>query len=386
MTPGRMTQDVAMDERWERAAAALAAADEVCLACHVRPDGDALGSMLAVGHAVSALGRARVIASFGDQPFAVPDMLRFLPGLDLLSPPDAVPERPRLMVTFDVASVDRLGLLAGRARSAGTLIVLDHHGSNPGFGTVNLIDPSAAATAVLAARLIDLLGVPFTVPIASGLYTGLVTDTGSFRFSTTPQVHRLAARLIEAGVDPDAFARELLDRAPFGFLRVLSAALGRAVLEPGEAGGHGLVWTTVTRQDRAAAGEMPYEVAESVIDVVRRTGEAEVAVVFKEADDGCWHVSVRSKELVDVARACVALGGGGHSRAAGFTTCGTVPDALARLRVLLAAGATDPAAQRPDGHPRPVVAAAHGAPHRGTPDRSSPDRGFPRPGTPDRGR
>jgi phosphoesterase RecJ-like protein len=191
---------------------------------------------------------------------------------------------------------------------------------------------------VLAAELIDLLGVRLTAPIASGLYTGLVTDTGSFRFSTTPQVHRLAARLIETGLDPDVFARELLDRAPFGYLRMLSAALGRAVLEPEQAGGHGLVWTTVTREDRAP-DRLPYEIAESVIDVVRRTEEAEVAVVFKEADDGCWHVSARSKGLVDVARACVALGGGGHSRAAGFTTCGTVPDTLARLRALLAADA-----------------------------------------------
>jgi phosphoesterase RecJ-like protein len=127
---------------------------------------------------------------------------------------------------------------------------------------------------------------------------------------------------------------------------MLSAALGRAVLEPEQARGHGLVWTTVTRQDRAAA-RVPYEIAESVIDVVRRTEEAEVAVVFKEADDGCWHVSARSKGLVDVARACVALGGGGHSRAAGFSTGGTVPDALARLRALLAADPGEPAAPAP---------------------------------------
>jgi len=233
--------------------------------------------------------------------------------------------------------VDRLGLLAGSALRAAELIVLDHHESNPGFGTVNLINPGAAATAVLAAELIDRLGVPLTAPIAAGLYTGLVTDTGSFRFSVTPRVHELAARLIATGLDPDLYARELLDRAPFGYLRVLSAALGRAVLEPGQAGGYGLVWTTVTRQDRAAAGQLPYEVAESVIDVVRRTDEAEVAVVFKEADDGCWHVSARSKGKVDVARASVRLGGGGHSRAAGFSWCGTVQDALARLRSLLAA-------------------------------------------------
>jgi phosphoesterase RecJ-like protein len=207
---------------------------------------------------------------------------------------------------------------------------------------------AAPATAVLAEELVYRLGGTLTADIATALYTGLVTDTGSFRFSGTPQVHRLAARLIETGLDPDAFARELLDRAPFGYLRTLSAALGRAVLEPGQAGGHGLVWTTVTRQDRAA-GRLPYEVSEGVIDVLRRTEEAEVAVVFKESDDGLWHVSARSKGQVDVARACIELGGGGHSRAAGFSTGQAVPDALARLRALLAAAPADPGPAAPAG-------------------------------------
>ena len=347
-----MTRGV-RDEDWDRAVGALDQAGEICLACHVRPDGDALGSMLAVAHALTAQGGRRVIASFGDQPFEVPRVLRFLPGLDLLSPPQAYPERPGLMITFDASSVDRLGLLAGHATRAAELIVLDHHASNPGFGTINLIDPAAAATAVLAGQLIDAMGVPLTATIAAGLYTGLVTDTGSFRFSTTPGVHQMAARLIETGLDPAFFAREL-DRAPFGYLHLLSAALGRAVLEPGQAGGYGLVWTTVTRADRAA-GRLPYEVTEDVIDVVRRTDEAEVAVVFKESDDGLWHVSARSKGRIDVARAAVALGGGGHSQAAGFTTDEAVPDALARLRVLLAA---------PDG-PRPVPPAPAGAAEAG---------------------
>jgi phosphoesterase RecJ-like protein len=326
-------------EQWGSAVAALDGAAEICLACHVRPDGDALGSMLAVAQALRARGTAKVIASFGDEPFQVPTLLRFLPGAGLpgaglLSPPAEVPARPEVMVTFDVSSPDRLGLLAGRAASAGELIVLDHHASNPGFGTINLIDPGAAATAVLAAQLIDRLGVALTADIAAGLYTGLVTDTGSFRFSATPAVHQLAARLLATGIDAEAIAQQLWDSVPFGYLEVLSAALGRAVLEPAEAAGHGLVWTTVTRADRAMDG-LPLEVAEGVIDEVRRSQEADVAVVFKEADDGRWYVSARSKGRVDVARAAVALGGGGHSQAAGFTVSGPVAGTMARLRVLL---------------------------------------------------
>jgi phosphoesterase RecJ-like protein len=327
------------ENQWGSAVAALEGAAEICLACHVRPDGDALGSMLAVGQALRARGAARVIASFGDEPFEVPTLLRFLPGTGphgsgLLRPPAEVPARPEVMITFDVSSLDRLGVLTDRAASAGELIVLDHHASNPGFGTINLIDPGAAATAVLAADLIDRLGVALTADIAAGLYTGLATDTGSFRFSATPAVHRLAARLLETGIDPEAIAQQLWDSVPYGYLGVLSAALGRAVLEPAEAAGHGLVWTTVTRADRAARG-LPLGVSEGVIDEVRRCQEADVAVVFKEADDGRWHVSARSKGRVDVGRAAVALGGGGHPQAAGFTVAGPVAGTMTRLRALL---------------------------------------------------
>jgi phosphoesterase RecJ-like protein len=181
-----------------RALALLDAADEVCLACHVRPDADALGSMLAAVHALRAPGRRpqRIVASFGDEPFEIPEILRFLPGLSLLSPPDAYPHRPELMVTFDAGSIDRLGVLAGHASRADQLIVIDHHASNTQFGTVNLIDPAAAATAILVLDLIDAAGVGLTRDIAFGLYAGLVADTGSFKYSaTTPAVHEAAARL-----------------------------------------------------------------------------------------------------------------------------------------------------------------------------------------------
>ncbi len=322
---------------WARAVKTLDGAQQVCLACHVRPDADALGSMLAMAQALGARpGRpAVVIASVGDDPLEVPAILKFLPGTGLLSQPRAYPARPEVMVSFDAASIDRLGILAEPAAAAGELIVLDHHASNAGFGTINLVDPSAAATAVIGAELIGRLGIPMTRDIALGLYAGLVTDTGSFKFSTTtPGVHELAARLLETGIDAGVVSRHLYDTAPFGYLRMLSAALGRAVLEPESAGGHGMVWTTVTKADRAEAG-LPLDAAESVIDIIRRTAEAEVAVVLKESDDGTWQISTRSKEIIDVAAACTALGGGGHARAAGFSFAGGPDEAVAALRPLL---------------------------------------------------
>lgn len=308
---------------WALAVKAIDGAQQVCLTCHVRPDADALGSMLAVGTALVA-GRpgTEVIASFGDEPFEPPASLAFVPGQQLLVRPDLVPAQPEVMVCFDASALNRLGLLAGPAAAAGELIVVDHHASNTGFGSVNLVDAAAPASAVLAAELVSRLGIDLTADIALGLYAGLSADTGSFKFSATPQVLELAARLVATGIDASAIARELYDSAPFGYLQVLSVALGRAALEPQAANGLGLVWTTVTRSDRAVAGGLPLEAAENVIDEVRRTAEAEVALVLKEDDHGDWQVSARSKTQVDVSVVCAALGGGGHTRAAGFSVPG----------------------------------------------------------------
>jgi bifunctional oligoribonuclease and PAP phosphatase NrnA len=325
------------ESEWARAVKVIDGASQVCLACHVRPDADALGSMLAVLHALHCRpgGPPAVVASFGDEPFEVPAILRFLPCVELLTPPGGYPSRPEVMVSFDAASIDRLGALTWPAESAGELIVLDHHASNTGFGTINLVDPAAAATAVLAAGLIDRLAIPLSEQIALGLYAGLVTDTGSFKFSaTTPAVHELAARLLATGIDPGLVSRELYDRAPFGYLRMLAAALERATLEPDAATGLGMVWTTVTKADRAASG-LSLDAAESVIDVVRRTDEAEVAVVLKEDDAGTWQASMRSKSQVDVGKVAAALGGGGHARAAGFSASGGPGAVIAATRQLL---------------------------------------------------
>lgn len=320
---------------WGRAAALIeqVGSGEILLVCHVFPDGDALGSMLAFALGLRQRG-IRCVASFGD-PFMVPSSLGFLPGQELLVEPRSCPAEPDLMITFDAASAERLGSLARNVDKSRELIVIDHHASNGGFGTVRLIDPDAAATAVLAEKLLDRLGAPLTRDVALGLYAGLASDTGSFRYaSTTPEVHALAGRLVATGVRPDAVGRELWDRAPFGYLKVLSAALARARLEAGAAGGHGVVWTTVSRADRTSHG-IPYEVLEGVIDVVRRCDEAEVAVVLKQTDDDGWYVSTRSKGAVDVARACTALGGGGHRLAAAFTAHGDPADTMAALLSLL---------------------------------------------------
>ncbi|NRQ33624.1 bifunctional oligoribonuclease/PAP phosphatase NrnA [Nonomuraea sp. NN258] len=328
--PGQDGQDpcAVPESAWRRALDLIGGADEIALACHVAPDGDALGSMLAVGFALRSQGK-RVVASFGDVVFEVPRLLRFLPGQDLLVPPAEFPAEPGVLIAFDSSMSERLGLLRPSAEAAREVIVVDHHPSNVGFGTVRLIDPRAAATAMLAEELVYRLGGTLDRDIATCLYAGLVTDTGSFRYSsTTPAVHRMAARLVATGLHVEEIARELWDRSPFGYLKVLAAALDRVVLDDR------LVWTYVTRVDRAAQG-LPYTELEGVIDIVRRADEAEVAVVLKEDDQGAWQVSCRSKGGVDVAAVCAALGGGGHHNAAGFTSYDSVEETMARFRAEL---------------------------------------------------
>jgi bifunctional oligoribonuclease and PAP phosphatase NrnA len=313
------------ESSWDRALHLIGRADEVALACHVAPDGDALGSMLAVAFVLRSMGK-RVVASFGDRHFAVPRLLRFLPGQEMLVPPEEFPVAPELLITFDSSTFERLGLLSDNATRAGEVIVVDHHPSNAGFGTLALIDAKAAATAMLAEQLIYRLGGRLDRDIATCLYAGLVTDTGSFRHSsTTAAVHQMAARLVATGLRTDEIARELWDRSPFGYLKVLAVVLDRVMLEDG------LVWTYVTRVDRAAYG-LPYAELEGIIDIVRRTDEAEVAVVLKEDDQGAWQVSTRSKGGVDVGAVCAALGGGGHHNAAGYTSHDTVEETMAAFR------------------------------------------------------
>ncbi|WP_067820491.1 DHH family phosphoesterase [Actinomadura kijaniata] len=326
---------------WDRAVRLVGRAEEICLACHVAPDGDALGSMLALAQALRGLGK-RVLASFGE-PFRVPASLRFLPGQELLVEPGMMPAAPKLMITLDAAGPARLGSLAANAGRAAELIVVDHHASGGVFGTVRLVDPAAAATAVLVDELLRRLDAPLTADVAQGLYAGLASDTGSFKYScTTPRDHDLAGRLLEAGVRPAEVSRELWDRAPFGYLQVLAGALARARLERDAAGGLGLVWTTIGRADRDVRG-VPYDQLEGVIDQLRRTDEAEVSVVCKQTDEGDWYVSTRSKGQVDVGEACVELGGGGHRTAAAFTAAGDPSDIIDRLRAALRApgGPTD---------------------------------------------
>lgn len=318
-------------DRAGEAIADLPATATILLSCHVNPDGDALGSMLAFGLGLRQRGFAAVRASF-PEPFTVPQPFDFLPGLDLLMPPDSVPARPDLAVSFDAASPGRLGELLAAHEAAPTWIVVDHHASNPGFGTIPLIDPRAAATAVVAAALLDRLGVALDGDIATGLYVGIVTDTGSFRFDTTSaDVLSLAARLVRAGADPADVARRVFDTRPYAAVRLLADVLARVDLDERAAGGRGLVSAYATEAD-LRRHRQPVPVLESFMDVLRTTAEADIACLLKPIGPGEWSVSLRSRGGTDVGAVAVAMGGGGHRLAAGFTAYGDVADVIGAVR------------------------------------------------------
>ena len=167
----RAQGDLPIDEALARAARAISGAPRVTLVCHVNPDGDALGSMLALHHVLRAAG-IESTASF-PSPFVVAPHYRDLPGLDLLTSPDLVEAESPVLLTFDSGSLSRLGDLETRAKAAAELIVVDHHASNERYGTINVIDEHAAASGVLVRRLIDALGLPLTRDAAVCLYAAL---------------------------------------------------------------------------------------------------------------------------------------------------------------------------------------------------------------------
>lgn len=304
-------------------------ASSVALACHLGPDGDALGSMLALHHLCRAHGKPSV-ASW-PAPFTVAPHYRYLPGLELATPPGAFPVAPEVMLTFDCGSLGRLGELAHAAKAAGELVVVDHHESNERFGSVNVVDTQAAATAVVVRRLAERLGWPLTRDAAICLYTGLVTDTGRFQYAnTTPEVFSLAEELAAFDLPIEEMTRQLFEQHRFTYLQMMGACLARAQLDPELR----FVATWVTNFDLDGF-DVTIDETEGLIDMVRRTAEAEVACVCKETPDGI-RVSLRSvSSEVDVSAVAARFGGGGHRFAAGFTAPYPVTDVVAEVKAAL---------------------------------------------------
>lgn len=306
------------------AAELLSAVGRVSIVCHVFPDADTLGSGLALALVLDRAGKD-VEVSFAE-PAQLPQSLQSLPGTHLLVAPEDLRRDTDLVVAVDIPSVNRVGKLRDVVAPGRPVLVIDHHASNHLFGTANYVDPTADSTTTLVAELLDAWDKTIDADVAHCLYAGLITDTGSFRWASA-RAHRLAARLVEMGVDNAAISRTLLDSHPFAWLPMLSRVLGSARLLPDAANGRGLVYAVVSNGEWVNAQA---EEVESIVDIVRTTQQAEVAAVFKEIEPCQWSVSMRAKSL-DLASVAGRFGGGGHRLAAGYSAAGSADEVVQAL-------------------------------------------------------
>jgi phosphoesterase RecJ-like protein len=310
-----LAPDIATDI--ERVAAELRDRDRFLLTAHEGPDGDALGSLLGLHKVLTGLGKDSVMFMAAKE-FPLPIEYRFLPLEEVFheAPADMA---DRTVVFLDCGNLDRMPvewLTAG----GNEVINIDHHHDNTRFGDVNLVEVEASCTAEIVYDLALLLGVTVTPEIASALYVGLITDTGKFMYeNTNAHTHRVAADLIDAGVNVDDTYRRLYEHVPIEKLRLVSRALDG--ISSHLDGKLAISYITMADYKATGAGE---EMTEGLIDNLRSIDGVKVAAVIRDLGDrgrSARKVSLRSSAGdVDVSAIARVNGGGGHKRAAGFST------------------------------------------------------------------
>jgi phosphoesterase RecJ-like protein len=299
--------------------------------CHIRPDGDAIGSLLGLGLALEEAGKQVEMVS----PDGVPLTYQHLAGSE------KIVRRPKMPFDFSiVVDCSDLGRTGGTF-AAGTVpdLNIDHHITNENFAQINLVDLQATATAEILAELIHLLDLPMTQPSAEALLTGLVTDTIGFRTSNmTPHALRVAASLMEEGADLAELYRQSLVQRSYEAVRYWAEGLGKL-----ERSGR-IAWTTLTLADRKATGYTSSDDAD-LINVLASINEVDVAIVFIEQSRKRVKISWRARPGIDVSGLARQLGGGGHPAAAGAELERTLEQAielvLARTEAIL--GVVSPA-------------------------------------------
>lgn len=310
----------------KRVASAIRSHKSFVVLCHEKPDGDAVGSGLAMVLALHSLGKQAIFVTSDPLP-AVYD---FLPGKPFhtragyLEPVDFSPEAA---IFLDCTDAERAGS-ALRFAEGKFHINIDHHVSNSGFGDVKLVRPHASATGEIVYEVLEALGVEMTLDIATCLYVAIVTDTGGFRYqNTTGACLRIAAALLDKGVSAWSIAEQVFETRSVSSVLLLASALSTLKLHR-----RGKIASIfVTKEMMKAAGASPDE-TEGIIGYPRSLTGVEVALLFKEDLAGRgFHVSMRSRSKVDVAQVAVSLGGGGHPRAAGALIPGDLSEVMAKV-------------------------------------------------------
>ena len=304
--------------------------EKFLLTTHENPDGDALGSLVAMNETLQALGKDTVMFLSAEE-FPLPYEYRDLP---LGSVSHSLPEdaEERTIVFLDCGNLDRMPV-SFLGRDDAHIVNIDHHHDNTCFGTANLVVDGASCTAEIIWELLPDLGVDLTPEIAEALYIGLVTDTGKFQYeNTTPNSHRMAGELLERGVDVHAIFRRLYENVPFAKLKLLARVLTRVERHDGGR----LTLSYILRKDYEETGA-DENYSEGLVDHMRALQGTVVAALvreqLKEGREGVMKVSLRaSADAVDVSVIARKEGGGGHRQAAGFSTTRSLPDLIEFLR------------------------------------------------------
>jgi len=291
---------------------------------HQRPDGDAIGSAVAMALALRALGKdATVVMEAVPPAFLLP-----FPGVDAIRVATTVDETVDAVLVMECSTLARCGV-AGLDRSP--VINIDHHPGNLGYGTDNWVDESAAACGEMVFTLIDALGVPLTPAIATHLYLAILTDTGSFHFShLSPRTYELAGRAVAAGADPQWIARTHYDSNSLARVRIFGAVLNGMTIH---AGGRVALLAITQQMARELGGT--YDDTEGLINFPLTVKDIEAVAFFKESGPDDWRISLRSKGAVDTGAIAKQLGGGGHMNASGCGWRGALAEGQATIARLL---------------------------------------------------
>lgn len=305
---------------YHRAAVALRRASSVVVCAHVRPDGDAMGSVLGLTLALRAAGIAAIPTLADDRD--APSTYSFLPGHSLFARAADL-ETPEVFVALDTPVPDRLGVAQALMEAAETVIVFDHHPDATHFGAHCVCDPMMAATGQIVWNFLEFLEVQPTAEIALPLYVALMTDTGRFSYdNTTPDALRVAASMLDVGVSPSEAARLVYQERSVASLEMEARALSRLVTAND---GHVAI-TMLSDADFSETGALPEE-AEHVLDAVRSLGGVDAVVVLRQRGTEV-RVNLRSKTGADVGSVARTFGGGGHRAASGFTVEDSSIDAV----------------------------------------------------------
>lgn len=308
-------------QKLQQAANQIRKANNILLACHVRPDGDALGSLIGLALGLERLGKSvQPVSQDG-----VPELYRFLPCWDrVLTEPSGPCD---LAIGLDADGSDRLGRNEAAVLAAPVVIDLDHHTGPDPFGSIQVVDPSVAATGELVFELLEELGVPLDAEIAACLLTAILTDTGSFRFSNvTAGTFQKAGALVEAGAHPAPIHAAIYGSRPLSASCLLGRMLGS--LETAEDGR--IVWGALAQKDFLETGTTT-EATEGFVDQVRMVEGSDIALFFREEPNGEIRVSLRSPGTANVARLADEFGGGGHIPAAGCTLLTPMSEAVEQV-------------------------------------------------------